>query len=209
MQVSHDEQRDGETLPRVMFVHLHECENFVFPIAEHMEKMPCKVEKFCISWECRAEFSLLFKSTPSDENVLLVFILPEFSYYPKWPDWISNYSCLLKIRPDLRRVIFSPYPLEPDDKTASYFTEYFIQFARKKIFNNELEKFCAVHVTNYRLLHPDSDSVNWRSDWVWAEDHIKEKLAKTIHDLATNPKAKFENHVGSSHTYEVSTSRCW
>jgi hypothetical protein len=205
MQVSHDEQPGGETLPRVMFVHLHECEDFVFPIAEYLEKMPCKVEKFCISWQCRAEFSLLFKSTPSDENVLLVFILSRSSGRSKWTDWIDKYSSLFKIRPDRRRVIFSPYPLHPD-KDFYRLHKILDRVADNKFFNDELEKLCAKNVTNYRLLHPDSDSLNWTKDWAYSEEHFKEKLAQMIHDLATNPKAKFENHVVSSHTNEVRTS---
>jgi hypothetical protein len=203
MQVSQDEEAGEETLPRVIFVYIpkHECKDFVIPIAEYLESV-CKVEKFCISWECRAEFSLLFKSTPSDENVLLVFMPDADLYYTQEPDWIAEYSCLFKIRPDLRRVIFSPYPLEPDEEMMRLHR----YVARMERFNNRLEEFCAEKVTNYRILHPDSDSVNCTSDWEYSKEHYKLKLAQTIYDIVTNPKAKFENYVESSHTYEVRTS---
>jgi hypothetical protein len=202
--VSQDEEDGEETLPRVFFVYYpeNECEDFVIPIAEYLESV-CKVEKLCIYWECRAELSLLLKSTRSDENVLLVFMPDEDLHYTQGPDWIAEYSCLLMIRPDLRRVIFSPYPLEPGEEMMRLGHQY---VARMEHFNNRLEKFCAEKVTNYRILHPDSDSVNCTSYWKYSEEHFKLKLAQTIYDIVTNPKAKFENYVESSHTYEVRTS---
>jgi hypothetical protein len=201
--VSQDEKSGEQT--SVVLVHadgwLSGCSIFE-DLADYLEKMKCKVDKVCLSGHCSSESSQLFKSNPSDVNVLLVFLLTNHEWYVLhrlWLDSAVSVKYLLQIQPYLRRVILSPHP--------GYNAGLFSSLIRDdlEIFNDELEKWCAENVMNFRILHPDSLPKN-EYDWIETPKFVREKLAQMILDLATNPEAKYESYVESSNPYKVSTN---
>jgi hypothetical protein len=201
-------------------VHLDDSFEFLGEqIAENLERMPCKVTKFHLHGYCPTEFDdlLLFTSNPDGGNVLLVFLvytesdwIPDTWRIKKRRSRIERLVKLLKIQPDLRRVILSPCPQNLDPGRIPEWMVNSIE--RMEMFNNELEECLAIHVTNFRILYPDSLQLNyqmpvtWNYVWQMAPNHVYEKLAEMILDLATNPEAAFENQLESIHSDEVRTS---
>jgi hypothetical protein len=189
------EEQTGEETSVVLVHNILDC-YICKPVAEYLEKIKCKVEQFCLSGHFSSEPSLLFKSRPSEGNVLLVFILPNC----EWSGPIGvTCKYLLKTRPDLRRVILSPHP---QGYTSGHFPS--LKRGKREKFNNELEQWCAENITNFRILHPDSLPRN-EYDWINTPKHVLETVAKMILDLATNPETKNESHVESSKPSKVRT----
>jgi hypothetical protein len=188
----------------VILVHLYSCRDpFVEDLIEYL-KMTSKVEKYCFYGHCCIESHLLFNPKPNDGNVLLVFISeflsPRFSDLD-WKSDFDSFSCLLRIRPDLRRVILIPKALD---------CKYGRERENTEKFNSKLEKWCAENATNFRFLCPDSLPINdedgWNYEWSQVPEHVIEKLGQVILALATSTEAKFENHVDSSKRDKVRTS---
>jgi hypothetical protein len=208
--VSQDEQPGEATLPTVVFMHLT-CDSVVETMVKYMKKMPCKVATFCLLGQCSPRSDLMLNLKPNDGNVLFVFT---FQSHVRTGDRRSQVTLenfdLVKFRSDLRRVVFSPYPQNIDsERNPKWMIE---NRDRAEEFNLKLKAWCVYWVTNYRILYPDSLPINDVDEWDYdidnMPDHVKEKLTQMIFDLATNPKAEFETHVGSSPTDEVRTNIC-
>ncbi len=210
--MSYDEETGEETFARVILVHIGGCQEYVRRLANNLEKMHCKVEQFCLIGNCSTASELLFSSKPNEGDVLLVFIMCYLRHrsYSHIKHWQDDFLDLLKIRPNLRRVIISPDPPFRDNKSSK---SAVIAGENPKMVKCRywLERLCAENASNSRILYPDSLPINednWTYDMDNMPDHVIEKLAQMISDLATNPKAKFENHVESGHTDEVRTNIC-
>ncbi len=200
----------------MILVHLNDSFGFLGErIAENLERMPCKVTKFHLHGHCPTESDnlLLFTSNPDGGNVLLVFLVyDESDWIPDtWRSCIERLVKLLILQPYLRRVILSPCPQNLDPGRIPEWMVNSIE--RMEMFNNELERCCAKNVTNFRILYPPGSlqlnyemPVTWNYIWQTAPNHVYEKLAEMMLDLATNPEAAFENQLESSHSDKVRTS---
>jgi hypothetical protein len=191
--VSRDEEAGEGTIARVIFVHFGGCEEYVGRLASNLEKMHCNVEKFCLNGICSTASGLLFNSKPNEGPELLVFIMACADNADKSSlrTWNADFLDLLKIRPNLRRLIISP-------STHVLKDAYYMYLSRESLdtFNNELEMWCAEKATHFRISYSN----------IWSTIKREESVAQMIFDLATDPEAKFENNVESSQTNKVCTT---